>query len=475
VDYLPIFLKLTDEPCLVVGGGETAQRKIDLLLRARAQITVVAPDITNHIHTLVKRGRIDYIRDQFYDEYLDKTRIVIIATNNIDTNKRVAAAARKLRLPINVVDQPALCDFIIPSIVDRSPVIVAVGTGGTSPVLARILRAKLETIIPASYGQLAILARDFRAKVRSKLPTTQQRRAFWEQVFQGPIAEMMFSGKENKARHLLNKLLNSADPHSFKQGEVYLVGAGPGDPDLLTFRALRLMQQADVVLYDRLVSDGVLDLVRREADRIYVGKKRAQHEVPQNKINQLLVDLAKSGKRVLRLKGGDPFIFGRGSEEIEDLFHNGIPFQVIPGITAASGCASYAGIPLTHRDFAQSCVFVTGHLQSENLELNWKQLCQPSQTVVVYMSLTGLDTICKQMINHGSPAHLPAALIQQGTTSDQRVVCGTLNTLPGLVSKLKIKPPTLLIIGEVVQLHSMLNWFQPGQSELGTLQLGNTG
>jgi len=474
LDYLPIFLKLTDEPCLVVGGGETAQRKIDLLLRARAQITVVAPDITDHIHNLAALGQISHIRSPFYDEHLDKARIVIIATNSIDVNKEIAAAARKIRLPINVVDQPELCDFIVPSIVDRSPVIVAVGTGGTSPVLARILRAKLETIIPATYGQLANLARDFRTKVRSKLVTTQQRRVFWENVFQGPIAEMMFSGKESNARYALSELLNSANPNFLGQGEVYLVGAGPGDPDLLTFRALRLMQQADVVLYDRLVSDGVLDLVRREADRVYVGKKRAQHALPQNKINQLLVDLAKSGKRVLRLKGGDPFIFGRGSEEIEDLFKNDIPFQVIPGITAASGCASYAGIPLTHRDFAQSCVFVTGHLQSDALDLNWEQLCQPSQTVVVYMSLTGLDIICKQMIVHGSPADLPAALIQQGTTSDQRVVCGTLNTLPGLVAKLKIKPPTLLIIGEVVQLHSTLNWFQPGQNELKTAQLGNT-
>jgi uroporphyrin-III C-methyltransferase/precorrin-2 dehydrogenase/sirohydrochlorin ferrochelatase len=461
LDYFPIFLKLDDSPCLVVGGGEIARRKIKLLLRAHAQVSVVATNLGPGVKALADKNQIQYADTRFSEEQLDSVKLVIAATDDSELNRQVAEAARARNLPVNVVDQPELCSFILPSIVDRSPVVIAVGTGGASPVLARMLRSRLETLIPTGYGRLAKLAREFRNQVQSVFETTRQRRAFWEEIFQGPIAEMVFSGKEGQARKKLNHLIASADPRDYSRGEVYLVGAGPGDPDLLTFRALRLMQQADVVLYDRLVADEILDLVRREADRIYVGKKKSDHAASQKEINQLLVDLATAGKRVLRLKGGDPFIFGRGSEEIEDLVKTGIPFQVIPGITAASGCASYAGIPLTHRDFAKSCVFVTGHLKEKGLDLNWDQLCQPDQTVVVYMSLTGLEVICREMITHGSPAYLPAALIQQGTTSEQKVIIGTLKTLPGKVANGNVKAPTLLIIGNVVKLHSTLGWFEP--------------
>lgn len=463
LEYFPIFLKLNDSPCLVVGGGEIARRKIELLLRARAQVTVVAPDLGSGVQTLADNKRIRHLDARFSAAHLDSMQLVIAATDDPKLNHQVAETARSRNLPVNVVDQPELCSFILPSIVDRSPVVIAVGTGGASPVLARMLRSRLETLIPAGYGRLAKLAREFRIQVRSAFETTRQRRAFWEDVFQGPIAEMVFSGKDGQARKTLDHLIASVNPRDYGRGEVYLVGAGPGDPDLLTFRALRLMQQADVVLYDRLVTKEILDLVRREADRIYVGKKKSNHAVPQKEINQLLVDLAMSGKRVLRLKGGDPFIFGRGGEEIEDVVKTGIPFQVIPGITAASGCASYAGIPLTHRDFAKSCVFVTGHLKNHDLDLNWDQLCQPDQTVVVYMSLTGLEVICRKMINHGSPADLPAALIQQGTTSNQKVITGTLETLPDQIANHEVKAPTLLIIGNVVQLHGTLGWFEPNE------------
>jgi uroporphyrin-III C-methyltransferase/precorrin-2 dehydrogenase/sirohydrochlorin ferrochelatase len=366
---------------------------------------------------------------------------------------------------VNVVDRPDLCTFVFPSIVDRSPVVVAVSSAGASPVLARHLRAKLETIIPASYGKLAELARRFRDQVKAKFATTDDRRRFWEKVLEGSIAEFVYTGRERQAEAALQQALDSESGEPGR-GEVYLVGGGPGDPDLLTFRALRLMQQADVVVYDRLVSKEVLDLVRRDAEKIYVGKERDYHAVPQEGINDMLVRLAKEGKRVLRLKGGDPFIFGRGGEEIETLAAEGIPFQVVPGITAAAGCASYSGIPLTHRDYSQSVVFVTGHLKDGTVNLNWKALAQPNQTVVFYMGLHGVPDICEGLTGHGMPASTPVALVQQGTTQNQRVFIGTLATLPETVQKQEIKPPTLIIVGEVVRLHDKLSWFEPRGPEV---------
>ncbi len=360
---------------------------------------------------------------------------------------------------MNVVDQPALCSFILPSIIERAPLVVAVSSGGTSPVLARLLRARLESLIPAGYGRLAALARAFRDRVKARFKPPERRR-FWERVLQGPIAELVFSGREAEARTALQASLEDTRL-AFSGGEVSLVGAGPGDPDLLTFRALRLMQQADVVVYDRLVSRPILDLVRLEAERIYAGKERARHTLPQEDINQLLVRLAREGKRVVRLKGGDPFIFGRGGEEIDTLAAEGIPFQVVPGITAAAGCASYAGIPLTHRDYAQSVVFVTGHMEDGSMNLNWAALAQPGQTIVFYMGLLGIDVLCRELAAHGLPAATPAALIQAGTTPQQRVLTGTVETLPGIVHRSDVKAPTLIIIGEVVRLRDRLKWFEP--------------
>jgi len=385
--------------------------------------------------------------------------VAIAATSDDAVNRAVAAAARARRIPVNVVDQPALCSFILPSIIERAPLIVAVSSGGTSPVLARLLRARLESLIPAGYGRLAALAGAFRDRVKARFKP-QERRRFWERVLQGPIAELVFSGRDVEAREALQATLEDTRL-AFSGGEVSLVGAGPGDPDLLTFRALRLMQQADVVVYDRLVSRPVLDLVRLEAERIYAGKERAQHTLPQEDINHLLVRLAREGKRVVRLKGGDPFIFGRGGEEIETLAAEGIPFQVVPGITAAAGCASYAGIPLTHRDFAQSVVFVTGHLQNGSIDLNWAALAQPRQTIVFYMGLVGIEVLCRELSAHGLPAATPAALIQQGTTPQQRVLTGTLESLPAIVRRSGVKAPTLIIIGEVVTLRERLKWFEP--------------
>ena len=419
MNYLPVFLHIRNAPCLVVGGGAVALRKIKLLLSAGASVTVVSESRDNHILDLIQQQKIVHLKRRFSSDQIKGMHLVVAATDDRTVNQQVSEAAIAQTIPVNVVAQPELSNFIVPSIVDRSPVIVAIGTGGTAPILARLLKSRLETLIPAAYGRLAKLAGGFRQQAKAKFDSIAERRRFWEHVLQGPIAELVFSGRDNEARDALERLIEKPERSPEAQGEVYLVGAGPGDPDLLTFRALRLMQQADVVLYDRLVTREIVNLVRRDADRIFVGKARAKHAVPQTDINHLLVELANQGKRVLRLKGGDPFIFGRGGEEIEGLVRENISFQVIPGITAASGCAAYAGIPLTHRDHAQSCVFVTGHLKDGQLDLNWSTLCQPDQTVVVYMSLTGLETLCSKMIKHGADVDLPAALIQQGTTRNQ--------------------------------------------------------
>lgn len=462
MDFLPLFHNLKGRTVLVVGGGEIALRKARLLSEAGAVLRVVAPEVEPQLVELVKRGGGRSVVRGYVRDDLVGCVLAIAATDDEPLNAQVSEDAKALGMPVNVVDSPELCTVIFPAIVDRSPLMIAVSSGGDAPVLARLMRARIETWVPAVYGQLAGLAKKFRSQVKAKLPNVQQRRVFWEEVFQGDVAERALAGQQQEAERLLVEKLSGAEPKSL--GEVYLVGAGPGDPDLLTFRALRLMQQADVVLYDRLVAPAILDLCRRDADRIYVGKQRAAHAVPQDQINQLLVTLAKEGKRVLRLKGGDPFIFGRGGEEIEELAAHDVPFQVVPGITAASGCAAYAGIPLTHRDHAQSVRFVTGHLKDGSCDLPWSELVAPSQTLVFYMGLVGLPVICQQLIAHGRSADTPAALVQQGTTSNQRVFTGTLGNLAERVASEQVQAPTLVIVGEVVKLREKLAWFEGAQN-----------
>jgi uroporphyrin-III C-methyltransferase/precorrin-2 dehydrogenase/sirohydrochlorin ferrochelatase len=460
VDYLPIFYQIKQRPCLVVGGGAVAARKVSLLRKAGADVTVVAPEICDELAALVSSNKINHIGRVYQSEDLDNCALVIAATSQRDINERISAEANSRNLPVNVVDNPGMCSFIMPSIIDRSPVQIAVSTGGASPVLARLIRTRLEGLIPAAYGKLGALVESFRTRVKETFPNVEQRRQFWETILEGPVAELVFSGHDQEAEKMLETAIAEGAASPRIVGEVFLVGAGPGDPDLLTFRALRLMQKADVVVYDRLVSPAIMDLVRRDAEVIYVGKARARHTMKQENINQLLVRLAKEGKRVLRLKGGDPFIFGRGGEEIETLAQENVPFQIIPGITAASGCSSYAGIPLTHRDYAQSCVFVTGHLKDGSVDLNWKALAHPNQTVVFYMGLHGAPTLCKELVAHGLPATTPVALVEQGTTPQQRVFTATLETLLDVISNEDIKPPTLIIVGEVVTLHDKLKWVE---------------
>jgi uroporphyrin-III C-methyltransferase/precorrin-2 dehydrogenase/sirohydrochlorin ferrochelatase len=459
MSYFPIFLKLSGARVLVVGGGEVATRKIRLLLPRQAHIHVVAAELNEELGSLVTQGAIHHAACEFVALQVQGCRLVIAATDDAALNRAIAAAADAANVPVNVVDDPELSSFITPSIVERAPITVAISTGGAAPVLARRLRERIEALLPAAYGQVAAFMEKHRARVK-QLPQAARRRV-WEDFLDGPGPERLLSGDETAAVFELESLMQGEAPlGAARKGEVYLVGAGPGDPDLLSFRALRLMQQADVVLYDRLISPRILDLVRREAQRLFVGKQRSRHAVPQDEINQELVRLAQQGKRVLRLKGGDPFIFGRGGEEIEQIAAAGIPFQVVPGITAASGCAAYAGIPLTHRDYAQACIFVTGHARADGkLDLHWDQLARRGQTVVIYMGLLTLPQLCEQLIAHGLPRDWPAALVEEGTSPEQRVVVGTLADLAEKAARAELKGATLAIIGEVVKLRQRLQWF----------------
>ena len=459
VAFLPIYRNTRGRHCLVVGGGEVAARKTSLLLNAGAQVTVVSPELGSTLSAWAEERRIHHRAAKFKAGDLEGCALVVAATDDEAVNREVSRLAQARELPVNVVDNPELCSFIMPSIIDRSPVQVAISTGGASPVLARLLRARVESMIPAGYGRLAHLVDSFREKVKARFSDTNARRVFWEHVLQGEVAELVFAGRDEEAREALSKAVEEGGNQEV--GEVYLVGGGPGDPDLLTFRALRLMQQADVIVYDRLVSKEVLELTRRDAERIYVGKERDNHTLPQDEINHLLVRLAKEGKRVCRLKGGDPFIFGRGGEEIDTLAAEGVTFQVVPGITAASGAGAYAGIPLTHRDYSQAVIFVTGHLKDGSMNLNWGSLAQPNQTVVFYMGLKGLSTICDNLMSHGRPADTPVALVQQATTPRQRVYTGTLGTMAEYIEGKTIRPPTLIIVGHVVKLREKLAWFSP--------------
>lgn len=458
MEYLPLFFDLKDRHILLVGGGDVALRKARLLTRAGARLTVVSHAIDPELTQLLElhQGKA-VLGDYRSDLLLDKT-LVLAATDNEPLNEQVYHDAVAANIPVNVVDNPPLCTFIFPAIVDRSPIVIGISSGGQSPVLARILRSKLESQIPVSFSRLGELVGRLRDKVKARFASVNERRVFWEQVLHGQVAEKVFAGRDQEAEALLLEQIEAGSARS-QTGEVYLVGAGPGDPDLLTFKALRLMQQADVVLYDRLVSDEILELCRRDADMIYVGKKRDNHAVPQHDINQLLIEHAKAGRRVVRLKGGDPFIFGRGGEELEQLKAAGIPFQVVPGVTAASACSTYGGIPLTHRNYAQSVKFVTGQLKNRTTDLNFSEMISPNQTIVFYMGLHTLELLVQGLLDHGKPADTLIAIVSQGTSAQQRVITGTLSNIVELQQHAQLEAPAIIIVGEVVALQSQLSWF----------------
>lgn len=466
MDIFPISLKLQQQPCLIVGGGRIAYRKAVLLAKAGAQLTVCSPEIEDDLLSLVNKTQGQYLNSIYHESVyqenaiaLRQFRLVIAATNDKAVNQAVFEACEAENVLVNSVDDPPHCRFMVPAIINRSPLVISVASNGTSPVLSRQIRTQLESSIPHGMGKLAEFSGQWRAAVKAKIVNPDERRIFWEDLYASPLKEQVFNDNFTEANRLIEQaLLEWKQP----KGEVYLVGAGPGDPELLTLKALRLMQQADVVIYDRLVSQAIMDLCRRDAEKIYVGKARSNHAVPQEGINALLVKYASEGKRVCRLKGGDPFIFGRGGEEIQELFAARVAFQVVPGITAASGCSAYAGIPLTHRDYAQSVRFLTGHLKEGSPELPWNELVYQNQTLVLYMGLVGLEKICEKLIAHGQRPDMPVALVSKGTTPEQKVVVGTLADIASKVSEYQIQAPTLTIIGDVVSLREQLQWHERG-------------
>ncbi|MEH6481392.1 MULTISPECIES: siroheme synthase CysG [Pseudoalteromonas] len=460
MQYLPIFTKLDNKPVLVVGGGEVALRKCRAFLKARASVTLVAPWFCDELKEHAHNNEVTLIDAYFDESHLDGKMLVIAATDRDEVNNNVFELANARNVFVNVVDDQPKCTFIFPSIVDRDPITIAISSAGTAPVLARRLREKLETLIPHHIGPLATLVGGFRDKVKKRFKHFADRRQFWEGVFDSSVVSKVQTGDTQAAQQQLEQMLDAkAEP----EGEVYVVGAGPGDPELLTLKALQLMQQADVVVYDFLVSDEIMELVRRDADLICVGKRLGDHSVVQEDTNQMLVDLAKQGKKVCRIKGGDPFIYGRGGEEVQVLAANNVNYQIVPGITAAAGCSAYAGIPLTHRDHAQAIQFVTGHCKKDGQELDWQSLAKANQTLAIYMGVIKSPHIQSELLKHGRKADTPVAIIENGTRKNQRVVTGQLGELADLIERNSIISPALLIIGEVAALHSQLAWF--GKSE----------
>jgi uroporphyrin-III C-methyltransferase/precorrin-2 dehydrogenase/sirohydrochlorin ferrochelatase len=461
--HLPVFLEIKDKPVLVIGGSEMAARKVEIIIKTHACITIIANNLCPVLQVMVEDGLVDHKDRPFDVSDLDGKVLVFVASQDEDLVQRVSSLAKDRIIPVNVIDRLELCTFIMPAIIDRSPIVVGITSGGDAPIIARALKERLETLVPAGLGRLAKFAGSCRNKVKNVIPEGPLRLRFWESFMNGPIAEYVFAGNEEAASNLFDETLALAEKgqDAAAHGEVYLVGSGPGDPDLLTFRALRLMQKADVVLHDRLVTDEIMQLVRRDAELVFVGKRRGDHSMPQDEISQLMIKLAKEGKRVLRLKSGDPFVFGRGGEEMEALSSEGIHFQVVPGVTAANGCASYAGIPLTHRDHAQSCIFVTGHAKDDHLDLDWPALVRPKQTLVVYMGLDSLAMLTEKLISHGADPNTPAAAIDNGTRPQQRVITASLEDLARKVEEEKLPGPSIIIVGSVVTLRERLSWFKP--------------
>lgn len=461
MDYLPIFVNIKDQHCLIVGGGAVAARKADLFIKAGAMVTVIAPELKTEMKYHLSHGKIVWQMDEFSAEIVEnitKPQYVISATDEEAVNQAVYHYCKQHEIPVNVADQTEYCDFILPAIVDRSPMTIAISTGGRSPVLARVMKARLESFIPAGIGRVTDLVGRYRQKVKNAIQCLDGRKAFWEKLLDSSFIDKTSQGRIEDAEAFIEQEIASVERHGqeLPNGEVYLIGAGPGDPDLMTFKGLRLLQQADVILYDRLVAPEIIEMARREAERIYVGKKDKWHKVEQLDISQMMVNLAKEGKRVARLKGGDPYIFGRGAEEAEILVKNGVPFEVVPGITAAAGCSAYAGFPLTHREFAQSVSLVTGHQQAGAEGIDYARLANSGDTMVFYMGIKNAPKIQAGLVKHGMNPQTPAAIIEKGTTPEQKVTVTTLDKLALTIEQNDIKPPALLVVGEVINVRKRL-------------------
>lgn len=460
---LPLFFNLQDKRVLVVGGGAVATRKVQSLRKAGARVTVIATHISEALKA-EQDAHLTLNETPYHPASIDSAWLVIAATNDAQVNQQVYHDCVSANIWVNVVDVPHLCTFTFPAIIDRSPITIAISSAGKAPVLARLWKERLEALIPNWTGKLADVAGEFRRHVQAALPDVMSRRHYWERIFRGPAIAHAEAGNWQGVQDELQRQLNSDQSDANANGQVYLVGAGPGDPDLLTIKALRTMQLADVIVYDQLVSPEIMSLCRKDADYIAVGKKASKHTLPQDQINQLLVTLAQQGKVVCRLKGGDPYIFGRGGEEAETLVENGIDYHVVPGITAAAACSASAGIPLTHRDFAQSIQFVTGHCKNDDgiagvdtEQPDWKRMAQSNQTLVIYMGVIRSQIIKARLMKYGRSGMTPVAIIENGTRPNQRVVTGKLHELDTIAKRHNIGSPALIIVGEVVNLHDKLS------------------
>lgn len=454
MNWLPLLHRSDDVRFLIFGGGQVAQRKVQTLLKFDCAVRIVSPAVNPYLTKLAEAGKLEHITSTAEEGHVEANHYIVAATNDEAVNQQIVSWAKAKQCLVSAADAPQESDFIFPAIIDRNPVTIAISSSSQSPALTRYLRNQLDSLIPSRIPQLATFVANLRLSLRNKVATSVERQRLWRRLMSSAMPNLVLAGKEKQAQDVCQQVIAG----KASSGQVFLVGAGPGDPELLTLKAVRLIQQADVVFYDRLVAPAILEYCNPKAEMHYVGKAKSDHAVPQDDINQLLVDHAKLGKTVLRLKGGDPFIFGRGGEEIETLAEQDVPFQVVPGITAASGCSSYAGIPLTHRDYAQSVRFVTGHLKDGTANLPWQELIHPQQTLVIYMGLTGISHISQELIAHGMPEDTAIALIEKGTQPEQKVHTSTLKDITSIINSTKISAPTLTIIGDVVNLHQKLSW-----------------
>lgn len=454
----PLFADLHGRPVLVVGGGAVAERKTRALREAGAEIRIGAPALTPTLAEWAELGLITHLEGEFQPAWLDDVWLVTAATDHADVNAAVADAANRRRIFANVVDDAALSSVQIPARVQRGPLQVAISSSGAAPMLARHLRERLESELDESLGPLALLLQRLRPRITAQLPDIATRRRFFDTLLQGNVPGLIRAGRLYGATRQVLCLLGAPRQRP-KRGRVALVGAGPGDAGLLTLRGLRLLNQADVILHDRLVSPEVLALARRDAECIEVGKQANGPSMRQSTINALMLEHALAGKTVVRLKGGDAFVFGRGGEELQALRAHDIDYEVVPGITAALACGAYAGIPLTHRDHANSLRLLTAHGANGPSEHEWADLARPGQTLAVYMGVAGLANFAQQLITHGRAAATPAALIENGSRPEQRVISATLDTLPALARQHAVASPALLVVGDVAAHADTLHWF----------------
>lgn len=450
--YYPIFMDLNDKNVVVIGSGEQAAQKIRLLLKTTAHIRLISKEPNEELQALIDAGSISWETDTFNDDHIKDCQL-IYAASNPEINERVVIRANDFGIPINVVDEPDLCTFITPAIVDRDPLIIAIGTEGAAPVLARQIKSKLEAELPTRLGDLATLAKTLRKRVSDKIDP-EKRRAFWENFFNGPLSGLFYKGEKKALKTEIDTLIEQmqADENheelnpAPKLGHVSLVGAGPGPADLLTFRALQKLQKADVVVYDRLIDPSVMECCRRDAKRIYVGKAPQNHSVPQEQINEILLEEAKAGHQIVRLKSGDPLVFGRAGEEIDFLKQHDVTVDIVPGVTAATACAAECGDSLTYRDKIRAITFLTGHSLRGATPYDWGAVAQPGTVLALYMAVKMAPQIQANILATGASPDTKVRIVEKGCSADMRVINTTLANMSDDLTENKITNPAMIYV-----------------------------